>query len=90
MSETLRILKREGRILIIDYHWARTDFPAGWFYKTVILFFEIAAGRQHFKNYRDFIAKKGLAELITSQKLALEKNKIVTGGNIGLYLLRKT
>jgi ubiquinone/menaquinone biosynthesis C-methylase UbiE len=90
MSETLRILKREGRILIIDYHWARTHFPAGWFYKTVILFFEIAAGRRHFKNYRDFTAKNGLAELITSQKLALEKNKIVTGGNIGLYLLRKT
>jgi hypothetical protein len=65
-------------------------FPAGWFYKTVILFFEIAAGRKHFKNYRDFIAQKGLSELIASQKLAIEKKKIVNAGNIALYLLRKT
>jgi ubiquinone/menaquinone biosynthesis C-methylase UbiE len=90
MSETVRILKRDGRILLIDYHAGRMGFPAGWFYKTVILFFEIAAGRKHFKNYRDFIAQKGLSELIASQKLAIEKKKIVNAGNIALYLLRKT
>lgn len=89
MRETVRILKRDGRILLIDYHTGRMDFPVGWFYKIVILFFEIAAGRKHFKNYRDFMAKNGLAELIDSRKLTVEKKKIVTGGNIGLYLLRK-
>ena len=90
MGETVRILKHDGRILLIDYHSGRLSFPAGWFYKTVILFFEIAAGRQHFKNYRDFMEKKGLSELIVSQKLTIEKKKRVIGGNIGLYLLRKT
>ena len=90
MGETVRILKHDGRILLIDYHSGRLSFPAGWFYKTVILFFEIAAGRQHFKNYRDFMGKKGLSELIVSQKLTIEKKKRVIGGNIGLYLLRKT
>jgi demethylmenaquinone methyltransferase/2-methoxy-6-polyprenyl-1,4-benzoquinol methylase len=90
MGETLRILKHDGGILLIDYHSGRLSFPAGWFYKTVILFFEIAAGRQHFKNYRDFMEKKGLSELIVSQKLTIEKKKRVIGGNIGMYLLRKT
>ena len=89
MREKVRILKRDGRILLIDYHTGRMDFPVGWFYKTVILFFEIAAGRKHFKNYRDFMAKNGLVELIDAQNLNIEKKKIVTGGNIGLYLLRK-
>jgi ubiquinone/menaquinone biosynthesis C-methylase UbiE len=87
VSETVRILKPEGRILLIDYHCGRKSFPQGWFYKTVIVFFEIAAGRRHFKNYRDFMAKKGLSELIASQRLTIEKKKIVSGGNIGLYLL---
>jgi len=90
MGETVRILKPDGRILLIDYHSGRISFPTGWFYKTVSLLFEIAAGRKHFKNYRDFMAKKGLSKLIASQKLTIEKKKIVTGGNIGLYLLRKT
>jgi ubiquinone/menaquinone biosynthesis C-methylase UbiE len=89
MRETVRILKREGRILLIDYHTGRLGFPVGWFYRTVILFFEIAAGRKHFTNYRDFMAKNGLCKLIESQSLAIERKKIVTGGNIGLYLLRK-
>ena len=89
MAEIGRILKRDGRILLIDYHCGRIGFPAGWFYKTVILFLEIAAGREHFKNYRDFMARKALSELIVSRQLAIEKKKIVTGGNIGLHLLKK-
>jgi len=90
MSETVRILKGDGRILLIDYHSGRMGFPAGWFYKAVILFFEIAAGRKHFTGYRDFMAKKGLSGLIVSQNLTIEEKKIVAGGNIGLYLLSKT
>jgi hypothetical protein len=35
------------------------------------------------------MAKNGLCKLIESQSLAIERKKIVTGGNIGLYLLRK-
>jgi ubiquinone/menaquinone biosynthesis C-methylase UbiE len=88
VSETVRILKHDGRILLIDYHSGRMGFPAGWFYKAVVLFFEIAAGRKHFTNYRDFMAKKALSGLIVSQKLTIEEKKIVTGGNIGLYLLK--
>ena len=89
MREKVRILKPDGRILLIDYRIGRMDFPVGWFYKSIILFFEIAAGREHFKNYRDFMAKNGLAGLIDAQNLIIEKKKIVSGGNIGLYLLRK-
>jgi ubiquinone/menaquinone biosynthesis C-methylase UbiE len=88
MSEMIRVLKQDGRILLIDFHPGPIRFPKGWFYKAVILCFEIAAGREHFRNYRDFLASKGLSRLISSHGLSVEKKKIVSGGNIGLFLVK--
>ncbi len=87
MNEMVRVLKKKGRILLIDYHPGSIRFPKGWMYKAVIYFFEIAAGREHFKNFRSFLAGNGIPGLIDSYKPAIEKTKIVSGGNLGVYLL---
>ena len=87
MNEMVRVLKKDGRILLIDYHPGSIRFPKGWMYKAVIYFFEIVAGREHFKNFRDFHANNGIPGLIDSYKLTMEKTKIVGGGNLGIYLL---
>ena len=89
INEMVRVLKQEGRILLIDYHPGLLRFPKGWIYKTVISFFEIAAGREHFKNYRDFLANKGVPGLMASRTLRMEETKIISGGNLGVYLLSK-
>jgi hypothetical protein len=41
-----------------------------------------------FKNYRNFMANKGLPGLISTHGLSVDKEKIVSGGNIALFLLR--
>ncbi len=87
MNEMVRVVKKEGRILLIDYHPGPTRFPKGWMSKVVIYFFEILAGREHFKNFRDFLDNNGIPGLIGSYKLTMEKTKIVSGGNLGVYLL---
>ena len=87
LSEMVRVLKPEGRMLLIDYHPGRVHFPKGWMYKAVIYIIEIAAGREHFRNFRDFLANRGIPELISSQTLTLEKTKTVSGNNLGVYLL---
>ena len=88
MKELKRVMKKDGRILLIDYRPGPIRFLKGWFIKAVIIFFEIAAGREHFKNYRDFISCEGLPTLITAHQLSIDRKKIVNGGNIGLFLLR--
>jgi ubiquinone/menaquinone biosynthesis C-methylase UbiE len=88
LMEMLRVVRMEGRILIIDFHPGPIQFPKGWMYKAVIFFFEIAAGYEHFKNFRNFISRNGIPGLTDSKSLRLEKVKIVGGGNLGLYLLR--
>ena len=84
----IRVLKKAGRILIIDYHPSDQIFPKGWMHKSVIYFFETMAGSEHFKNFRDFIAKDGIPGMVEDRNLGIEKSKIVSSGNLGIFLLR--
>jgi demethylmenaquinone methyltransferase/2-methoxy-6-polyprenyl-1,4-benzoquinol methylase len=87
ISEMVRVVKHDGRILLIDYHLGPIRFPKGWMYKAIILFFEIMAGREHFRNYRDFLSRNCLPNLISTKNLKVLNEKIVSGGNIALFLL---
>ena len=87
ISEMARVMKPDGRILLIDYHPGPFRFPKGWICRAIILFFEIMAGREHFRNHRDFLSKKGLPNLISTQNLRVASKKIVIGGNIALFLV---
>ena len=88
INEAKRTLKEEGRILLIDFHPGPIRPLKGWVSKSIITFAEITAGREHFKNYRSFIANKGLPPLISAHGLSVDKQKIVSGGSIALFLLR--
>jgi demethylmenaquinone methyltransferase/2-methoxy-6-polyprenyl-1,4-benzoquinol methylase len=88
ISEMARVVKHGGRILLIDYHLGPIRFPKGWMFKVIILFFEIMAGREHFRNYRDFLARSCLQNLIFTKNLRVLNEKIVGGGNVALFLLK--
>jgi hypothetical protein len=84
-------LPQEG-MLVLDiscYHPGPIRFPEGWLSKLVITCYEAAAGGEHFRNYRDFLARRGLVPLITSQQLVKDRKKIVSGGGLGLFLLSR-
>jgi len=87
-SEMKRVMKPNGRILLVDFHPGPLDFPKGWLSKMVITFFEMTAGFTHFINSRSFIKTRGLHTLIRSQSLVVEKEKIVSGGAIALYVVK--
>ncbi len=88
INESKRTLNEDGRILLIDFHPGPIQPLKGWLNKSVIIIAELAAGREHFKNYRDFLANKGLPGLISIHSLSIDKEKIVSGGNIALFLLK--
>ena len=50
---------------------------------------EILAGREHFRHYRHSMAHQGLPALIAAHGLIIEQQKIVSGGNMGIFLLRQ-
>jgi len=88
VDEMQRVVKPGGHILLIDFHPGPFAFLKGWYYRAVIFFFERMAGGEHYKNFRDFMRHNGLPELIKGAGLAVVKEKIVGGGNIGFHILR--
>ena len=89
MAEMVRVVNRDGRLLLIDYCSGPIRFPKGWLFKTLIVFLELAAGREHFRNYRDFVARDGLPGLIYAHDLSVEIEKVVSAGNMHAYVARK-
>lgn len=89
INEMKRVLKDSGRILLIDFHIGPYRFFRGWFTKGVIHLSELIAGRKHFRNYRKFMSIGGLSSLLAANGLVVEQEKVVGGGGLVLYLLRK-
>ena len=88
IREMKRVVKQGGRILLIDFHPGPIRPFQGWFTKLIITLSEIAAGRDHFRNYRHFMSIKGLPPLITEHHLLIEKQRVVSGGALAAFLLR--
>ena len=88
MKEAKRVLKRSGRYLIYDYNVGKTKFPKIIFKRAESIFYEILAGREHFKNYREYMAN-GLKPYIKECGFIIEKEKIVDPGEMVFFLLKK-
>ncbi len=87
ISEIKRVTKSEGRILVIDFNIGHLKFPKGWWFRGVIILMEILAGREHFRNYRHFLKHGGIPGLAQDVSLIISQTKIISGGNLGLFLL---
>jgi len=88
MKEIVRVAGADGKALFIDYYAGPIRFPKGWFYKSVIYAIEFGAGWEHFQNHRDFLARKGLPNLLEAHNLSVTKEKILAGGNIHVVLAK--
>lgn len=88
LKEAKRILKKDGRILIIDFHPGPVKKIRGIYSKIIITISEIFAGKRHYRNYRTFIKNGGLPGLLKFSDFLIEQKKTVSGGNFGIYLLK--
>lgn len=88
MSEIRRCLKSDGHLLAIDYHAGPARSARGRFYRVVIFIVERLAGRRHYLGFRDFIGTGGMPHLAEQHQMGIVKEKVVGGGNFGVYLLR--
>ena len=64
MAKIIRVLNPDGRLLLIDYRSGPIRFPKGWVLRALISTIDLAGGRNHFTNYRNFLTHSGLPELI--------------------------
>ncbi len=89
LCEMKRVVKDAGRILLIDFQPGPIQPIQGWISKLIIFLSELAAGREHFRNYRHFMAEGGLSTLVTQHDLLVEKQRILAGGTFTNLLVRQ-
>ncbi len=90
MEEMARVIKAEGHLLLVDFHPGPLQFPKGYGIKPFILMIERLAGREHFRNYCDFITRGGLPPLLDAADLRIDRQRVVSGGNLVLLRVRKS
>ncbi len=88
MAEMKRVLKPNGRILLIDFQPGPYQPLQGWIARALIFLIEFNAGGEHFKNYRQFMPAGGLPGLAAQQALVIEKQYLLAGGAFAVLLAR--
>ena len=86
MSEMARVVKPDGRILVIDYYVGSLRLK-GHLARSVSTVAERIAGGDHYRNWRDFLGSGGIATMAPKAGLRITREKIVAGGNMALWLL---
>ncbi len=86
LAEMARVTKPGGRVLIIDYGTGplRTK---GRVTRAISVIAERVAGKDHYRNWRHYLQAGGIPSMAPAAGLAVERERIVAGGNLGLWLL---
>jgi ubiquinone/menaquinone biosynthesis C-methylase UbiE len=87
LAEARRVLKTDGRILLIDFHPGPFDAGKGWITRAVVVAVEFIAGGEHYKNQRQFIASGGLPALAREQGLQVESQRLMGDGAFAVLCL---
>lgn len=87
IEEARRLLAAGGQLLVVDYHSGPVCLPLGRILKLIGFCAEMAAGGDHFRNYREFMAGNGLTALMTAHRLQIVRQVPVWRGTIAVSLL---
>lgn len=87
MSEMARVVKAEGRVLIIDYRSGSLRLK-GYVTRSLSTVAERVAGKDHYRNWRMYLRTGGIPQVAPKVGLTVEREKIVAGGNLALWLLK--
>ena len=87
LTEMIRVLAPDGRILVTDFHPGPRAVPKGWFYRGISIIAETIA--RHRDRSTAFLDAGGMPALAPRLGLSIERAKVVAGGNIGLYVMNQ-
>ena len=85
LDEMVRVTHPEGRMLVIDYRMGPLRWQ-GRAWRAVSTVAERIAGERHYRNWRAYLAEGGMATMVP-ETATIERDKIVAGGNLALWLL---
>lgn len=88
VAEMSRVTRPEGRMLLIDFRFGQLRGWKGPTFRALSSIIERFSG--HYAGYRSFKASGGVPGLIDSAGLTTDREKIVAGGNVAIYVVAPT
>ena len=86
LAEMARVAKPDGALLLVDFRFGSVRGWRGPLLRAVSRVIERFSG--HDREFRSFKAAGGVPPVIARAGLDLEREKIVAGGNLALYVVR--
>lgn len=84
VAEMARVAKPDGRLLLTDFHIGSLR-GKGFAFRALTEVVERLSG--HYSGYRSFKGAGGAPAIVRQAGLEIEREKIVAGGNVGLYVV---
>jgi ubiquinone/menaquinone biosynthesis C-methylase UbiE len=78
VSEMKRVVKKTGTLMFIDFQVPLANNFIGYVIRTV----EFIAGRENYRNFRDFFTRDGLPSILKENQLIPQKEALLLSGNI--------
>jgi len=87
LGEMRRVVRPGGGILVIDFLPGPYRGLRGLVVRGGIVVIEVGAGRDHWRNHRDFLRRGGLDALAAAQGLSVRSRRVTGRGTLGATLL---
>lgn len=85
VAEMARVTKPDGRMMVVDFRHGSLRWWKGPAFRGLSWTIELFSG--HFSGYQSFKAQGGMPSLIDEAGLTLDREKIVAGGNVAVYVI---
>ena len=85
VAEMARVTRPEGRLLFVDFRFGSLRGWRGPVFRALSVVIERFSG--HYSGYRSFKASHGVAGVVSETGLGIEREKIVAGGNVAVYVV---
>ena len=87
IDEAYRILNSNGHLLVVDYEINENTKLSS---RYVINAIEYLAGKEHFRNFKEYHINECTKKLINNKQFLLEKKVLIAGKSMALQIFKKT
>lgn len=90
LAEMIRVTKPGGSLVFVDFACIESGGFKPYYYHAIFHSIERVAGGDHYRHYRNWMKAGGLKGFLEKNRLTVEKNARMAGGNLSIVKIINT